>query len=192
MGTHVLQQRSVMEQLRAATAQQHASLDHDSRIANKFTSHSGLALLLGRWYGFFATYEEKLAAVSPTWANLLHTRSKTPSLLTDLSTHGLDPSHQVLCDSLPPINNDAEMFGAMYVTEGSTLGGRYIARQLEQGLGLSNGRGYSFFLGYGERNGSMWHEFGSIVNEVCAEAPEKAICAARQTFECIHRWLGTE
>src|SRR5262249_9623850 len=149
MGTPVQQQLSVMEQLRAATTNQHASLDQDSRIANKFHTENGLAILLGRWYGFFATYEEKLAAVSPAWGKLVYDRRKTPSLLVDLSTHGLDPNHQALCDSLPPINNEAEMFGAMYVTEGSTLGGRFIARQLEQDLGLTGGRGYSFFLGYG-------------------------------------------
>jgi len=181
-----------MEQLRAATTHQHASLDHDFRIANKFHSQHGLASLLGRWYGFFATYEEKLAAVSPTWADLVQTRSKTPSLLADLSTHGLDPNHQVLCDSLPPIGSEAEMFGAMYVTEGSTLGGRYIARQLEKDLGLSDGQGYSFFLGYGEHTGRMWREFGSIVNEVCVKQTEKAVRTAQLTFECIHNWLAAE
>lgn len=192
MGTTVLQQLSVMEQLRAATTHQHVSLDHDFRIADKFRSRNGLASLLGRWYGFFAVYEEKLASVSPTWADLVQMRTKTPSLLADLSTHGLNPNHQVLCSSLPPINNEAEMFGAMYVTEGSTLGGRYIARQLEEDLGLSNGHGYSFFLGYGEHTGRMWREFGSLVNEVCAGDPDKTINAAKKTFECIHNWLAAE
>src|ERR1041385_99007 len=113
MGTPDLQQLSVMEQLRAATTHQHASLDHDCRIANKFNSQNGLASLLGRWYGFFTAYEEKLAGVSPNWINLVQTRSKTSSLLADLSTHGLDPNHQVRCESLPAINSEAEMFGAM-------------------------------------------------------------------------------
>src|SRR5262245_42612256 len=103
MGTQVLQQLSVMEQLRAATSHQHALLDHDSRIADKFHTQNGLASLVGRWYGFFAAYEERLAAASPNWASLVLSRSKTPSLLADLSTHGLNPSHQVLCESLPHI-----------------------------------------------------------------------------------------
>lgn len=192
MGVVELTQISVMEQLRAATRPQHELLDHDPRIIRKLRDIHGVVSMLSRWYGFLVPYEEKLAEIAGIRAALVQQRRKLPLLLADLEVHGIVPQSLPLCENVPDFLSDTELLGAMYVTEGSTLGGRYISRHIEQKLGLQNGHGYSFFVGYGEQTGRMWQKFSSIVNEACAENPEPAIQSAQKTFQCIHEWLAAE
>jgi heme oxygenase len=72
--------------------------------------------------------------------------------------------------------------GAMYVMEGSTLGGQYIARQVEEALGLEPGVGDAYFRGYGERTGEMWRAFRAVLMEVPEADGEMVIDAARAMF----------
>jgi heme oxygenase (biliverdin-IX-beta and delta-forming) len=179
----------VMAKLRAATRHHHQQLDSDPRIAAYFQTQQGVGELLGRWYGFFVPYEARLEATAHDFRNLVSERKKTPLLLDDLRFHGIDPERLPMCDCLPRIEDEIEMLGAMYVTEGSTLGGRFLARDIEKSVGLSNNQGYSFFNSYGDQTGSCWKEFGQIVEEACANNPQRAIASADKTFECVHHWL---
>ena len=51
------------------------------------------------------------------------------------------------------MRDDATLLGAMYVMEGSTLGGQLIARHVELVLGLTAGQGNAHFRGHNERTG---------------------------------------
>ena len=75
--------------------------------------------------------------------------------------------------------------GAMYVMEGSTLGGRYIARHVEEALGLLPGRGNAYFQGHGEKTGSMWREVTAVLGEVPEEFAPVVISAARRAFRAF-------
>ena len=50
------------------------------------------------------------------------------------------------------------LLGALYVLEGSTLGGVQIARALKDRVGDGLGKALLFFVGRGERQGAMWRE----------------------------------
>lgn len=80
----------------------------------------------------------------------------------------------------------ASFLGAMYVMEGSTLGGQYIARHLERVLTLKPGEGDAYFRGYGDRTGEMWRSFKAVLAEVPEEESERVIAAAIGMF----RWFG--
>ncbi|MCK9686247.1 biliverdin-producing heme oxygenase [Scleromatobacter humisilvae] len=58
-----------------------------------------------------------------------------------------------------PLGDPAEAMGSLYVIEGSALGGRVIAPQLKRTLGLDQGRGASYFHGFGGETGAMWANF---------------------------------
>jgi heme oxygenase len=78
----------------------------------------------------------------------------------------------------------------MYVVEGSTLGGRLIARQVERGLGLGSNNGCSYFQCYGEQVGPMWKAFGTTLLARCGWQDERVVVtAARRTFDILHSWL---
>jgi heme oxygenase len=79
----------------------------------------------------------------------------------------------------------------MYVMEGSTLGGRFIAPHVAKLFHLQNGRGNAYFDGYGPRTGSMWNAFRVTASAaVPHEQVDVAIDAAIATFDSLYDWLG--
>lgn len=89
--------------------------------------------------------------------------------------------------SLP---SKAAFLGAMYVIEGSALGGQYIARHVELALGLVPGHGDAYFIGYGDRTGPMWREFQSTLEEVSDKDGDAVISAAKKMFSVFGEWMA--
>jgi heme oxygenase len=117
-------------------------------------------------------------------------RRRAPLLEADFAVLGVIPEGKVLRFATERIPGLAEgdvryrtaFLGAMYVMEGSTLGGQYIARQVEEALGLEAGVGDAYFRGYGERTGEMWRTFRAVLTEVPEDAGEDLIVAAQAMF----------
>ena len=78
--------------------------------------------------------------------------------------------------------NEAAFLGALYVVEGSTLGGQYIARQVETVLGLVQGEGDAYFLGHGERTGERWREIRGILEAAPDTWIDGTVAAAKCMF----------
>ncbi|BDU26055.1 biliverdin-producing heme oxygenase [Flavobacterium sp. GSB-24] len=55
--------------------------------------------------------------------------------------------------------------GIFYVVEGSTLGGRFILKNVSQVPQLSGDKGVSYFNGYGDKTGSFWKSFLNFLSE---------------------------
>ena len=72
-------------------------------------------------------------------------RRKFPWLMEDLSFLHETPLQLNPTMNLPVINSLGRLVGALYVLEGSTLGGQLISRQLNQHLGLTLNTGARFF-----------------------------------------------
>ena len=84
----------------------------------------------------------------------------------------------------------AAFLGVLYVLEGSTLGGRLIARHVEPALGLINGRGDAYFRGHGEATGALWRETAEAIAAVPDVYAEVLIAAALRTFEIFRAAMG--
>jgi heme oxygenase len=82
---------------------------------------------------------------------------------------------------IPQIQNQLQALGALYVMEGSIMGGSIIVKMLEKG-GITNG--ISFFSGYGEETGQKWSAFIAVMNQqaITPEQQQVAIQAANETF----------
>lgn len=81
----------------------------------------------------------------------------------------------------PTVTNTLEALSALYVLEGSIMGGPYIVQMLHK-YGIE--RGTSFFEGYGADSNAMWVGFTAVLNEYGknpADHPQ-AIEIANQTF----------
>ncbi len=76
----------------------------------------------------------------------------------------------------------AAFLGAWYVMEGSTLGGRFIARHAEAALGLEPGVGDAYFRGHNEATGGLWRETTAVVAAVPEGLSDVVIAAAKRTF----------
>ena len=68
----------------------------------------------------------------------------------------------------------AEALGALYVVEGSTLGGRLIERHLARALGVTPETGARYYHAYGEARGARWPAFRVALDAFGAARPADA------------------
>lgn len=78
--------------------------------------------------------------------------------------------------------------GILYVVEGSSLGGRYILKNVEKAQALNHQKGVSYFTGYANQTGSYWKLFTKLLQEYeqqynCAD---QIIAGAVYAFDCIY------
>ena len=93
---------------------------------------------------------------------------------------------------LPAPRSAAQALGCLYVIEGSTLGGRELARRLDHLLPPGSDAGRRFLLGHGPRHGTMWREFCAAL-EQCGDTPEgraEMTGAALAAFAVFGDWFA--
>ena len=148
--------------------------------------------LLARFYGFHAAWEPCAEAALGDPAFSLP-RRKAHLLSRDLRVLGLSEAEIArlpLCGLPLPMREPADALGAMYVVEGSTLGGTIIARLAERRLGLSPESGGAYFRSYGPAVGDMWRSFRARLLAVSAPRTDDAVVAcANRTFAVMEAWL---
>jgi heme oxygenase len=134
------------------------------------------------------TTAQHAAETAPWLQSLLADRSRETMLRRDLvffaSPMNLD------YPLLPAPADTASLLGAMYVMEGSTLGGQLIARHVERVLPLSDGNGSEFFRGHRDQTGPMWKEFCEVLQTRVPESDTAAvIAAAKLMFAAFGHWM---
>jgi heme oxygenase (biliverdin-IX-beta and delta-forming) len=90
--------------------------------------------------------------------------------------------------SLIRMDSPAVAIGALYVMEGSALGGQVLTPRLAQHLGLTPDHGARYFHGFGERTGAMWREFRQTAQQHVGTDPvavAEACRGAQQTFQAL-------
>jgi len=175
---------SAWQGLRAATAQAHAALEaaplNRRLFADDFTSGE-LACLLNCMVTVYRPLEMLVIPSDP--ARSLGYRPRLPllvraltSLGAEISTVGMPP---------PPLADDMACLGALYVVEGSTLGGQMIYRQLS---GRFAPDALAVFMPHGDRVGENWSRFRAELDARLngPGAMERAAAGANATF-CMFR-----
>lgn len=119
--------------------------------------------------------------------------------------HKLDTIHHDLVALHTSTRTDAPVFypdaapfsvafamGYMYVTEGSTLGGRVILKHVQEKLGLDEKNGAGFFAGYGADTGMRWKTFLSNLTTYAEESGngDEIIKGAQHAFAAIDRYFA--
>lgn len=185
----------ISDLLREKTAEQHRKLESHPLLC-KLTSDgltlSVYAIILDKFYGFFSPLEEAINRFSlekylPDFAE----RRKAQLLLLDLQNLDQASSAQ-FCDQLPEIHDIDSAMGALYVMEGSTLGGQMISRHVEKTLGLTPNHGSAFFYGYGKETGKRWKKFQEALQHLALERPDHhpLVTASQNTFLQFNHWLS--
>jgi heme oxygenase (biliverdin-IX-beta and delta-forming) len=145
--------------------------------------------LLKTFYGYFAPLEQLIEKHIST-ADLpdIRSRGNAKHIIADMKALGMDELSLPLCRDLPQIENTDQAFGALYVLEGSSLGGRMIRKMLlsHQFLQL-NDEQVQFFNGYGEETASRWKLFQSCLDQ----RSEKLliISSAQVSFYLFEQWI---
>ena len=155
-------------------------------------SMEGYVDLLKTFYGYFGGLERQINEyINPSHLEDYNQRRKTTAMADDIKTLGGDLPATANGNDLPAINNVLQAFGALYVIEGSTLGGSIISKMMQQHLPFEGQKGLSFFNGYGEQTHEMWGNFKLALNTAAkTESDEAAILlAANDTFARFKLWM---
>lgn len=184
----------LLSRLKNETGECHTQLENALDLMRPSWKRDDYVALLEGFYGFVAPWEAAVAAALPdTLHDFFAPRRKAAWLAADLCalTGETDRAHSVvLAAHMPPMNTPGRVFGSLYVMEGSTLGGRFIAPHVASALQLQAGHGNAYFDGYGARTGSMWNAFRATASErVAANEYDAAVDAAIKTFNALHDWL---
>lgn len=178
----------ILRRLRLDTRAYHEALEQNAfnQALTAGTLTAATAQFLARMHGFLVPYEaalrQQLAAFAPAWE--VAQRLRAHLILEDLARPV--PPGLPLCPLMPPLHTFSQLLGAMYVVEGSTLGGQVITRQLDRaGIPLRR-----YFMGYGERTGPMWKTFCRLLPEAALAADQDEIVAsACLTFKRLDQWI---
>ncbi|WP_412469129.1 biliverdin-producing heme oxygenase [Pedobacter sp. KLB.chiD] len=169
--------------IKEATKVAHQNLEKQVVLKLKsIRNNADYADLLKHFYAYFSHIEETIKpyiteSILPDYAE----RRNSAYIKADILELGSEIS-DLPDTTVPKIENAVQALGALYVLEGSIMGGSIIVKMLEKG-GVN--QGISFFSGYGEATGKMWGNFIAVLNaQARTEEEEKqAINAANQTFE---------
>ncbi len=183
--------RTLLLRLKSETRDVHESLERDLNLLRPDLTLERYRSIVEQFYGFYQPWEH---AIKPVLAEHLpefaEARSKIARLLEDLTYLGSKPAKLAVCKELPDCLTWPNLLGGLYVTEGATLGGQVISRQLEQILGLSTRRGAAFFSSYGIQVGPMWRSFcATLQAQTPSDKEDMVVNAARETFVSMHSWL---
>lgn len=176
---------SLRHELRAATADVHARLHLHAglaAIAAERIDVSGYRQLLLRLYGFYLPFENA-TGLEPVRSGWL------ASDLAALAAPEYRLATTAVCASLPHLDSPQAVLGAMYVVEGSALGGHGLARQLSSLLGDATLSGRRFFASDGADIGRAWRAFVDRIDHVANRDRTIVIDAAIATFCCFETWM---
>jgi heme oxygenase len=174
------------DQLKARTLAPHQELE--KALVQRMRAMRSLddyIKLLQIFYSYFGALEDRINLyVGSTQLPDHLERRKLESLVKDIQSLGGTLPEKVAAEHLPLIENHLQAFGALYVMEGSTLGGKIISQMISKQLGIHN-NGLLFFQSYGEQLNSMWDNFKLTLNrQADTEADcETIIAAADATFK---------
>lgn len=176
--------------LRAATADAHEALERDLDWQGRVATLPGYRALLARLRGFHAAYEPAIAMGLSDDA-FLAPRRRLAALDADLAALGLDffARTALPAPAAPALAGEGAAMGALYVLEGSTLGGVVIGRH----VGGLHGEGtpLAYYAGRGREAGPLWRSFRARLDGLAAGQEAAAFAAGVATFEAMRGWLTT-
>lgn len=182
----------LLHSLKASTSQYHHQIEQIDSL-KKITTHeitlTEYKKLLCQLYGFINPCEKK---IKQKFTHVIEGREKTLLLHIDLLALNCDISNDFLfCNKIPALNTIPEVFGYLYVLEGSTLGGQMVTKLLKlnwQSLPMIPTR---YFNAYGKQTKKNWDAFlTSLISlDFNHGQEENLVASAINTFSSLLDWL---
>lgn len=150
--------------------------------------------LLERFYGFYQSFEKQLLQASqPETLRQFYSaeRHRTSWLRQDLQNLGASEHELANLPTLqvPPPPNPEAWWGAIYVIEGSSLGGQVLTQKCRSFLPQI--AEFHFFNSYGARTGQRWQETVRWIETWPTQglSEDSVVAGARWTFELMRDWF---
>ena len=180
------------ERLRQSARQLHDDVEKAVDVSGRISSFDGYVDLLGRLWCLHAGFERALQQHDLAVFSVdQDARRRSQWLVDDLQAlTGRPPSR------LPVVitfDDAASALGALYVLEGSTLGGQILLKQVTSAFPVSSVHGARFFTGHGDRTGAMWKEFLGTLARVIPDSPtgDQVERGAVLSFETVKHVLSS-
>lgn len=179
-----------IQRLRRETEADHRAVEGALPVMGEGLDRAQYVECLRRLYGVVAAWEERAAESAPEWMQAMLARRRREGMLRrDLAWFGAVERRDAR-PALPEMNDLPSLLGAMYVMEGSTLGGQLIARHVEAELDLTEGEGDAYFRGHGKDTGTMWKEFCEVLKmRVPDSDADSVVLSARAMFAVFGAWV---
>ena len=186
-----------IQNLRAFTADCHKQLELNSlslALLSNTVNQNIYCTYLTRLYSFVKGFEQYVyPALSPYFFNVSD-RKKAHFIEEDLKAQQCAINKHTLLEKAFFRNTYTDVYvaaGALYVLEGSTLGGQIIIKHLQKTMpsGFVNA---AYFSGYQQRTGSMWKEFLQQLTALpqSKQQEQQIITGAIITFKIIDGLLS--
>lgn len=176
-------------QLKEKTKTEHQQLEVKViAIIKNIQAEADYIQLLQVFAGFFGKLEQAIEQYIDRWVITDYDkRRKTALLHADLAA--LNTSALVAKPVLPEITSNLQALGALYVMEGSSLGGPHISKMIAARLPGLNA--FSFFKGYGEDTLPMWKNFQQAIDNLQLSPAEEQLLvnSARYTFVAFSKYV---
>ena len=177
----------VLAQLRIATGNLHQKLDESLDAINRLAAIDSRRDMI---CGYLAFHTSADAAIAPWLADLpgldYAARRRSPALRQAFAAMNVstEPPHH----PFPTLANRAQAYGALYVVEGSTLGGRLIRKAIaDRGCDMI---GLDFLDPYGAATGERWRTFLALLETGAKDQAAEAVRGAIAAFEMADACLG--
>lgn len=175
----------VSEYLKENTADYHNAAEklfNSEKIFNRTFTLEDYKKIIHTNYLMLLHSEDKIfSSLSDKYTEKLQldARKKLPLIEKDLKSLSLENQK---ASHFLEFNNEHEALGAMYVIEGSTLGGNVIAKQLAKTEGFDEVT-FNFFGCYQENTGAMWKNFKEVLDaEVTKENYGEVLTGAEKLY----------
>jgi heme oxygenase len=184
----------IHSRLRRGTAALHQRLEQQLDLLGPELSIPGYVRTLRTFYGFYAPVEARLARLAPTAPSLgVPLRARAALLERDLIALGTPPSAIAglpRCARLPRLSRPEHFAGCLYVLEGASLGGRIVARALDERLGLTQDRGAAFFAGDADATAERWKRVLLWLDQFACPSTraDDIVASACDTFDALSSW----
>jgi len=194
--------QSIMKRLREETRELHSLAESrplQQQIARGEVDRERFAAYLGQLYLIHRELESALqseANAHPAVARLATgDRMRVPDLIKDLQSLQLDYRELAPGAATSRFVDDVEdlrdthpvaLLGALYVVEGSTNGGKFLAKVLRRAWN-TDGDGLSYLDPYGDQQPQKWAAFKSLMDDAAFDETQKdaIVQAAHRTFRAI-------
>ena len=179
--------------LRLETAYDHASVEELMPLMDAELRFETYVRVLLQFQPFVAAWESCLLSHPDRPSDeFIADRNRLPLIVQDLAILSAGNFRTRKCQ-LPKFEGRARLMGAMYVVEGSRLGGQIIARHVENILAFSPGHGTRYFRGFGDRTGPMWRQLLGLMSlGFTDEETSEVIVGAKQMFSAFRDWMAQE
>lgn len=184
-------------QLRAQTAPQHQQTEALLGFPDTIQTLADYRLCLCKFLGLYRPLERSLANFSE-WDQhgfLLPSPNQNDCLAADLAVLGVEPASVLGAapQLLPALPTFAHALGALYVLEGSRLGGRIILRALEERIGPQISGATRFFGDRGTAVGQTWLTFKTALDAFGDTRPilrGDVVSGAKSVFLSMTAWFA--